>query len=141
MPSLVVWPAWAWGKGWIGGGTGRDVAMVAGAVGGALAGNAIQKNYDKPIPAQQNCIPMPHSGVLVQRSPNRPAQRCLSASKCTSRVMAKGRVSCRSNGRILAIHVRLPGALLTASFSPPINSLRASATRTIAVGVPELKYP
>lgn len=33
----------------IGGGTGRDVAMVAGAVGGALAGNEIQKRHAQPI--------------------------------------------------------------------------------------------
>ena len=49
----------------IGGGTGRDVAMVAGALGGALAGNAVQKKYDQPVPAQQ-IIVRTHSGVLVQ---------------------------------------------------------------------------
>ncbi len=48
----------------IGGGSGRDVAMVAGALGGALAGNAVQKKYDAPIPAQQIIVRV-RSGVLV----------------------------------------------------------------------------
>ena len=48
----------------IGGGTGRDVAMVAGAVGGALVGNEVQKKHDQPIPAQQ-IIVRTTSGVLV----------------------------------------------------------------------------
>ena len=48
----------------IGGGSGRDVAMVAGAVGGALAGNAVQKNYDTPIQGQQIIVRV-RSGVLV----------------------------------------------------------------------------
>ena len=48
----------------IGGGTGRDVAMVAGALGGALAGNEVQKKRDQPIPAQQ-IIVRTTSGVLV----------------------------------------------------------------------------
>jgi outer membrane lipoprotein SlyB len=48
----------------IGGGSGRDVAMVAGALGGALAGNAVQKKYDAPIPAQQIIVRV-QSGVLV----------------------------------------------------------------------------
>jgi len=48
----------------IGGGTGRDVAMVLGTVGGALAGNEVQKKYDKPVPGQQ-VIVRTHSGVLV----------------------------------------------------------------------------
>lgn len=48
----------------IGAGTGRDVAMVAGAIGGALAGNEIQKKYDKPVPGQQ-IIVRTASGVLV----------------------------------------------------------------------------
>src|SRR5215468_8339060 len=34
----------------IGAGTGRDVAMVAGTLGGALLGNNIQKKYDQPTP-------------------------------------------------------------------------------------------
>ena len=48
----------------IGGGTGRDVAMVAGALGGALAGNEVQKKKDQPTPAQQ-IIVRTTSGVLV----------------------------------------------------------------------------
>ncbi|WP_291993907.1 glycine zipper 2TM domain-containing protein [Candidatus Accumulibacter sp. ACC003] len=48
----------------IGAGTGRDVAMVAGAIGGALAGNEVQKKYDKPVPGQQ-IIVRTASGVLV----------------------------------------------------------------------------
>ena len=38
--------------------------MVAGALGGALAGNEVQKKYDTPIPAQQVIVRV-HSGVLV----------------------------------------------------------------------------
>ena len=48
----------------IGGGTGRDVAMVAGALGGALFGNNIQKRYDQPVPGQQIIVRL-KSGVLV----------------------------------------------------------------------------
>jgi outer membrane lipoprotein SlyB len=48
----------------IGGGTGRDVAMVLGAVGGAVAGNDVQKKYDAPKPGQQ-IIVRTTSGVLV----------------------------------------------------------------------------
>lgn len=48
----------------IGGGTGRDVAMVLGTVGGALAGNEVQKKYEKPVPGQQ-IIVRTNSGVLV----------------------------------------------------------------------------
>lgn len=53
----------AWGS-LIGGGTGRDVAMVAGAVGGALVGNEFQKKHDAPVPGQQ-IIVRTTSGVLV----------------------------------------------------------------------------
>lgn len=49
----------------IGGGTGRDVAMVAGTLGGALIGNNVQKRYDQPIPGQQIIVRL-KSGVLVQ---------------------------------------------------------------------------
>ena len=42
----------------IGGGTGRDVAMVAGTLGGALLGNNVQKRYDQPIPGQQIIVRM-----------------------------------------------------------------------------------
>ncbi len=48
----------------IGGGTGRDVAMVAGALGGALLGNNVQKKYDQPVPGQQVIVRV-KSGVLV----------------------------------------------------------------------------
>ena len=37
----------------IGAGTGRDVAMVLGTLGGALTGNEIQKKRDQPEPGQQ----------------------------------------------------------------------------------------
>jgi outer membrane lipoprotein SlyB len=49
----------------IGGGTGRDVAMVAGTLGGALFGNDVQKRYDQPMPGQQVIVRL-KSGVLVQ---------------------------------------------------------------------------
>lgn len=48
----------------IGAGTGRDVAMVAGALGGALFGNDVQKRYDQPVQGQQIIVRM-KSGVLV----------------------------------------------------------------------------
>jgi outer membrane lipoprotein SlyB len=48
----------------IGGGTGRDVAMVAGTIGGALFGNEIQKKRDQPVPGQQVIVRV-KSGVLV----------------------------------------------------------------------------
>ena len=49
----------------IGGGTGRDVAMVAGALGGALLGNDIQKKRDQPEAGQQIIVRL-KNGVLVQ---------------------------------------------------------------------------
>lgn len=48
----------------MGRGSGRDVARVLGAVGGAVAGNEVQKNYDRPVPAQHIIVRM-ESGVLV----------------------------------------------------------------------------
>ena len=48
----------------IGGGTGRDVAMVAGALGGALLGNEVQKKRDQPEQGQQIIVRVT-SGVLV----------------------------------------------------------------------------
>ena len=48
----------------IGGGTGRDVAMVAGALGGALLGNEVQKKHDQPVPGQQVVVRI-KNGVLV----------------------------------------------------------------------------
>jgi outer membrane lipoprotein SlyB len=49
----------------IGAGTGRDVAMAVGAIGGALIGNEVQKKNDQPIPGQQIIVRL-NSGVLVQ---------------------------------------------------------------------------
>jgi outer membrane lipoprotein SlyB len=49
----------------IGAGTGRDVAMVAGTLGGALIGNNVQKRYDQPVSGQQIIVRL-RSGVLVQ---------------------------------------------------------------------------
>lgn len=48
----------------IGGGTGRDVAQVLGTIGGAVAGNEVQKKHDKPLPGQQIIVRMSNS-VLV----------------------------------------------------------------------------
>lgn len=49
----------------IGRGTGRDVAMIAGALAGAAGGNyAEKKNYDQPVQAQQIIVRV-KSGVLV----------------------------------------------------------------------------
>jgi len=48
----------------IGGGTGRDVAMVVGTIGGALLGNDVQKKHDQPQSAQQVIVRV-RSGVLV----------------------------------------------------------------------------
>ena len=48
----------------IGAGTGRDVAMVAGALGGALMGNNVQKRYEKPVEGQQIIVRITN-GVLV----------------------------------------------------------------------------
>jgi outer membrane lipoprotein SlyB len=48
----------------IGSGTGKAVAMVLGAIGGAVAGNEIQKHYDKPVEGQQIFV-RTSSGVLV----------------------------------------------------------------------------
>lgn len=49
----------------IGRGTGRDVAMIAGALAGAAGGNyAEKKRYDQPVDAQQ-IIVRTRSGVLV----------------------------------------------------------------------------
>src|SRR5262249_24434264 len=48
----------------IGAGTGRDVAMVAGALGGALMGNNVQKRYEQPVEGQQIIVRITN-GVLV----------------------------------------------------------------------------
>lgn len=49
----------------IGAGTGRDVAMAVGAIGGALIGNEVQKKHDQPVAGQQIIVRLA-SGVLVQ---------------------------------------------------------------------------
>lgn len=48
----------------VGQGTGRDVAMVAGAIGGGYLGNTEQKKYDQPLAGQQIMVRM-NNGVLV----------------------------------------------------------------------------
>jgi len=48
----------------IGAGTGKTVAMVLGAIGGAFTGNEIQKHYDKPVEGQQIFV-RTSGGVLV----------------------------------------------------------------------------
>ena len=48
----------------IGRGTGREVAMVVGTIGGALTGNEVQKKHDQPQSAQQVIVRV-KSGVLV----------------------------------------------------------------------------
>jgi outer membrane lipoprotein SlyB len=48
----------------IGAGTGRDVAMVLGTLGGVLTGNEVQKRRDQPEPAQQVIVRL-RNGVLV----------------------------------------------------------------------------
>jgi len=49
----------------IGAGTGRDVAMAVGAIGGAVIGNEVQKKHDQPVAGQQIIVRL-SSGVLVQ---------------------------------------------------------------------------
>jgi len=48
----------------IGAGTGRDVAMVLGTLGGAAIGNEVQKKHDRPVLGQQ-VIVRTSNGVLV----------------------------------------------------------------------------
>jgi outer membrane lipoprotein SlyB len=48
----------------IGSGTGRDVAEVLGVVGGAVAGNEVQKKYERPLPGQHIIVRI-SNGVLV----------------------------------------------------------------------------
>jgi len=48
----------------IGRGTGRDVAMVVGTIGGAVTGNEVQKRHAQPVEAQQVIVRL-NSGVLV----------------------------------------------------------------------------
>lgn len=49
----------------IGAGTGRDVAMAVGAIGGAVIGNEVQKKNEQPVAGQQIIVRL-NSGVLVQ---------------------------------------------------------------------------
>ena len=59
----------------IGAGTGRDVAMVLGTLGGAVLGNNVQKKYDQPEPGQQIIVRL-KSGVLVMvTQPTNPGLR------------------------------------------------------------------
>ncbi len=48
----------------IGNGTGRDVAMALGALGGGALGNEAQKRYDQPVAGEQIVVRLA-SGVLV----------------------------------------------------------------------------
>ena len=48
----------------IGNGSGRDVAMVAGAIGGAWGGSEVQQKYDQPKQGQQVIVRL-NNGVLV----------------------------------------------------------------------------
>jgi outer membrane lipoprotein SlyB len=48
----------------IGNGSGRDVAMVLGTIGGAYAGNEMQKKHDQPVAGQQIVVRLTN-GVLV----------------------------------------------------------------------------
>jgi outer membrane lipoprotein SlyB len=48
----------------MGQGTGKDLMMVAGAIGGAYLGNAEQDKYDQPKPGQQILVRITN-GVLV----------------------------------------------------------------------------
>ncbi len=48
----------------IGAGTGRDAAMVVGAIGGAVIGNKVQQHYNQPVAGQQ-IIVRTSNGVLV----------------------------------------------------------------------------
>ncbi|QZA76376.1 glycine zipper 2TM domain-containing protein [Deefgea tanakiae] len=59
----------------VGGGTGRDLAIVAGAVGGAVAGSTIERNYNDKEPTQQVVVRV-ESGVLVVVN-QQPADRSL----------------------------------------------------------------
>lgn len=49
----------------IGGGTGRDVAMVAGTIGGTVAGAEAQRRFETPVAGQQIFVRL-DSGVIVE---------------------------------------------------------------------------
>ena len=81
----------------IGAGTGRDVAMVLGAVGGALTGNEIQKKRDQPEQGQQIIVRVT-SGVLVMvTQPVNPS--FVPGNPCTSKAAATARGSFRGGVR------------------------------------------
>ncbi|HEX3141238.1 MAG TPA: hypothetical protein VHQ87_14350 [Rhizobacter sp.] len=61
-----------------GSGTGRDVAEVLGELGGAMAGNEVQKKYDQPV-VGQNVVVRISNGVLV--SVTQPLTRALSVGQ------------------------------------------------------------
>lgn len=69
----------------IGGGTGRDVAMVAGAIGGTLAGQETQRRFSSPVAGQQIFV-RTDSGVLVEVT--QPADMSLRVGQ---RVFVQGR--------------------------------------------------
>jgi outer membrane lipoprotein SlyB len=73
----------------IGAGTGRDVAMVLGTLGGAVMGNNVQKKYDQPEQGQQIIVRVT-SGVLVMVT--QPVDsRLVRAWRCTSKATATER--------------------------------------------------
>jgi outer membrane lipoprotein SlyB len=49
----------------IGAGTGRDVAMAVGAIGGAVVGNEVQKKHDQPIAGQQIIVRLSSGDIGV----------------------------------------------------------------------------
>lgn len=59
----------------IGAGTGRDVAMVVGAIGGALGGNEIQKRHDQPVQGQQVIVRTSRGVLVAITQPVNPALR------------------------------------------------------------------
>mgnify|MGYP001765225743 FL=1 len=59
----------------IGAGTGRDVAMVAGAIAGGLAGNEVQKKYDQPVAGQQIIVRLSNGVLISVTQPVNPALR------------------------------------------------------------------
>lgn len=59
----------------IGAGTGRDVAMVLGTIGGALGGNEIQKRHDQPVQGQQLIVRTSRGVLVVITQPVNPALR------------------------------------------------------------------
>lgn len=59
----------------IGAGTGRDVAMVVGAIGGALGGNEIQKRHDQPVQGQQIIVRTSRGVLVAITQPTNPALR------------------------------------------------------------------